>query len=676
MAAADPMPRAGTAASAVHVSASRMGWLKTGRSDVKLWFGKLRHALADGSLFFGLATIAIFMLSRPFEGIEGDGQIYMARALADLDPMGIGRDIMFVHDGQSQFSIFPFVTARLVAALNPANTSLLLALLSTACWFAAAQFLIGRFAEGRTKWAVLMIVAVLPSFYGAFHLLRFAEQFATPRPFAEACVLAALGLLIERRRVLALGFLALASALHPIMALPGLLIFWIDLCRADRRWIAAGLGLALIGAIAVAAGLPLFDRLATSIDPDWLALLHQRNAYLFPTLWPFESLAFLALQIATVLIAADLLTPRVRWMFLAAAALGAGGLAISVLFGDLWPLLLVVQAQLWRMSWLLGVVAGIALALCFLRLPERGPRVELASAFLALGWLLWDEPLPALFAAFAALVFYHLRGLTFALCRPVLNMIWGTVLSIGILVRLGPTMAFIKYAASSPPDFHPAVSLFWTIYLVSIPVAVFAVLYVSRPALISPKVTGAFAVVTVLCVIALWDDRDPRHKVLDSGHHQAALAALLPADQSEIYWMGGVVEPWFYAGRRGWALYIQGAGSVFSRPLAMVWRDRVEALISLGLADQSLRGAQTLAPREDAVPLTRAAIDGLCARKDAPSAIVAPLEEGMAEPGDLKFKVWQPPAPQFRLTQKGETVTWHRVEKFLVVSCADHAPEL
>ncbi|WP_020174186.1 hypothetical protein [Methyloferula stellata] len=675
MAAADPMPPAGIAASAVHVSASRIGWLK-GRGDVKLWFGKLRQALADGSLFFGIATIAVFMLSRPFEGIEGDGQIYMARALADQDAMGIGRDIMFVHDGQSQFSIFPFIAARLVAALNPANTSLLLALLSIACWFAAAQFFIGRFAEGRMKWAILMILAALPGFYGAFHLLRFAEQFATPRPFAEACVLAALGFLIDRRRVLALALLALAFALHPIMALPGLLIFWIDLCRADRRWIAAGLGLALIGAIAVATGLPLFDRLATTIDPDWLALLRLRNAYLFPTLWPFEAFAFLALQIATVLVAADLLAPRVRWIFLAAAALGAAGLAISVLFGDLWPLLLVVQAQLWRMSWLLGIAAGIALALCLLRLPERGPRVELASAFLALGWLLWDEPLPALLAACAALILHHLSGLTFALRRPVLNMIWGAVLSIGILVRLGPTMAFIKYAASSPADFHPAVSLFWNIYLVSIPIVVFAVLYVWRPALISPKVTGAFAAVTVLCVIGLWDDRDPRHKVLDSGRHQAALAALLPADHSEIYWMGGVVEPWFYAGRPGWALYIQGAGSVFSRPLAMVWRDRVEALISSGLADQSLRGAQTLAPREDAVPLRRAAIDGLCARKDAPGAIVAPLEEGMAEPSDLKFKIWQPPAPQFRLTQKGETVTWHRVEKFLVLSCTDHVPEL
>lgn len=676
MTAADPMPPAGTAASAVHLSASRIGWLKAGCGDLKLWFCKLRRALADGSLFFGLATIAVFMLSRPFEGIEGDGQIYMARALADQDPMGIGRDIMFAHDGQSQFSIFPFIAARLVATLNPANTSLLLALLSIACWFAAVQFFVSRFAESRMKWAILMILAALPGFYGAFHLLRFAEQFATPRSFAEACVLAALGFLIDRRRMLALAFLALASALHPIMALSGLLIFWIDLCRADLRWIAASLGFGLIGVIAVAFGLPLFDRLMTLIDPNWLALLRLRNAYLFPSLWPFESFAFLALQLATVLVAADLLAPRVRWIFLAAAALGTGGLVLSVVFGDLWPSLLIVQAQLWRMTWLLGVVAGIALALCLLRLPERGPRVELASVFLALGWLMWDEPLPALLAACAALILYHLRGLTFSLRRPVLNVIWGAVLLIGLLDRLGPTMAFIKYAASSPPDFHPAFSLFWTIYLVSIPVAVFAVLYVSRPALISPKVAGAFATVMVLCVIGLWDDRDPRHKVLDGGYHQAALAALLPADQSEIHWMSGVVEPWFYARRPGWALYIQGAESVFSRPLAMLWQERVEALISLGLADESMRGVQTLSPHEQGISLTRKAIDGLCARKDAPGAIVAPLEEGMAEPADLKFKTWRPPAPQFRLTQKGETVTWYRVKKFLVVSCADHAPEL
>ncbi len=600
----------------------------------------------------------------------------MARALADLDPTGVGRDIMFAHDGQSQFSIFPFIAARLVAVLNPANTSLLLALLSFACWFAAAQFFVSRFTESRTKWAVLMIVAIVPGFYGAFHLLRFAEPFATPRPFAEACVLASLALLIDRRRGLAFAFLALASALHPIMALPGLLIFWVDLCRADRRWIAAGFGLGLIGAIAVAFGLPLFDRLTTVIDPDWLAILRLRNAYLFPTLWPVESFAFLALQVVTVLVAADLLSARVRWMFLAAAALGAGGLVISVVFGDLWPLLLVVQAQLWRMTWLLGVVAAITLALCLLRLPERGPRVELASAFLTLGWLLWDEPLPALSAASAALALYYLRGLTVSVSRLVLNMVWAAVLLIGLLDRLSPTRAFFKYAASSPADFHPAVSLFWNIYLVSIPIGAFAVLYVLRPNLISPKATGAFAAVTTLCVIGFWDDRDPRHKILDSGHRQAALAALLPANQSEIHWMGGVVEPWFYAGRPAWALYIQGAGSVFSRPLAMAWRERVEALISLGLADQSLRGAQSSAPRDEAIQLTRTAVDQLCARKDAPGAIVVPWEAGMAEPADLKFKTWQVPAPQFRLVQKGETVTWHRIEKFIVVTCSDHTPEL
>ncbi len=65
MAAADPMPRAGPSASEAHASAPRIGWLEAGRGDLKSRFDKLRRALADGSLFFGIATIAVFMLSGP-----------------------------------------------------------------------------------------------------------------------------------------------------------------------------------------------------------------------------------------------------------------------------------------------------------------------------------------------------------------------------------------------------------------------------------------------------------------------------------------------------------------------------------------------------------------------------------------------------------------------------------
>lgn len=44
----------------------------------------------------------------------------MGRALADLDPNGVGRDLMFVHDGQFGFSLFRYAAKTMVWCSGPA----------------------------------------------------------------------------------------------------------------------------------------------------------------------------------------------------------------------------------------------------------------------------------------------------------------------------------------------------------------------------------------------------------------------------------------------------------------------------------------------------------------------------------------------------------------------------
>jgi len=652
--------------------AARNASVKDGGLYAARFFNYLQCALADGTLLFGIVLAATWLLSRPFGGIEADARIYMARALADLDPAGVGRDFMFVYDGQSQFSIFSILADRLVAAFDPAGASLVFAWVNLICWFAAAQFFASRFAEGRMKWAILMILAVVPSYYGPYQILQFREQFAVPRPLAEACVLVALAFLTKQRRGLAFIFLTAAAALHPIMALPGVLIFALDLCRSDRRWIAAGFGLVIAGLIAALSGLPFFDRLTTLIDPDWLALLRVRNPYLFPTLWDLQPFAFLALQIVTIALAADLLTPRVRTMAWAVAGAGIGGILISLIFGDLWPVLLVVQAQLWRMTWLTGVVAAICLGLCLLHLPRRDIRCQAATAFLVLGWVFYDEPVFGIPAMAVALLLSALRHVAFPVRPSVLKILWALIVAAGLEVRLPSVLAFFHYVADKPQGYHASYGLLWNIYFPSIPLVAFAVAWVLRPAWFSVRVMGSGAAAVMLAAMLLWDDRSADRKLTDEAHHPAGLVALFPADHSEIYWMRGV-EPWYLLGHPSWLLPIQGAGIVFSRPLAMFWEERLRALLSLNLADQNILGPWTMPEPDIAIQLTRNSVDHLCARADAPGSIVAPLEEGTPRPADLKFKTWEPPVPEFRLSQKGETVSWHKFAEYLIVSCADHA---
>ncbi|WP_297506268.1 hypothetical protein [uncultured Caulobacter sp.] len=66
----------------------------------------------------GLAAFGLFLLSRPYQGVRHDGRLYVADALAKLDPGGVGRDLMFAHDGQFGFSLYTPILARLIGLLG------------------------------------------------------------------------------------------------------------------------------------------------------------------------------------------------------------------------------------------------------------------------------------------------------------------------------------------------------------------------------------------------------------------------------------------------------------------------------------------------------------------------------------------------------------------------------
>jgi hypothetical protein len=86
--------------------ASRLsGWLKSFLAMTKKTKTALSGSLVKDVSLVPLIVFLVFVLSRPYRGIVQDAHIYMGRALADLDPNGVGRDLMFVH-GQFGFSLF------------------------------------------------------------------------------------------------------------------------------------------------------------------------------------------------------------------------------------------------------------------------------------------------------------------------------------------------------------------------------------------------------------------------------------------------------------------------------------------------------------------------------------------------------------------------------------------
>ncbi len=317
----------------------------------------------------GLALALLWALAHGFVGIEHDARIYMGRALADIDP-AVGRDLMFRLDGQSSFSVFRFVAARLAATIGLGPTVLVLSLAALVVRFAALAALARALLPGRAIVLGLACACVLSAFYTPWNLIAAGESLPIPRPFAEAAVLAGLAALCRERPLACAAWLLAATLVHPIMALPGFGVLLVVLGLRDRRWLIAA---ALTSAAIAAAGwlgLPLAKRLLITVE---------RNTYLYVGRWPGGDLVGATIvRGATIALAAAWLRGPARIVLLSALGIGMAGVLASYVFVDLFGNLLVVQAQVWRALWLVATLAPLAAGLCLWHLPRLGARGQVS----------------------------------------------------------------------------------------------------------------------------------------------------------------------------------------------------------------------------------------------------------------------------------------------------------
>lgn len=617
-----------------------------------------------------LIAFSLFLLSRPYRGIIQDAHIYMGRALADLDPAGVGRDLMFVHDGQFGFSLFRFAAAAMVWVFGLALAAKILAVAAAFAWFLAAAALTRQFASGPAVWAGIIFAVLLPNAYGAPYPFGFAELIAIPRPFAEALVLAAMAALAQGRDALALIGLGVAALLHPIMALAGGSVFAAIRGAENRRLLlvlALGLPLLLICAW---LGLPMADRLFTAIDPALRDLLEHRSPFLFIGLWPRESFPPLLIQAATLVIAASFQKGRCKSILIAILAAGLGGIILSAVFGDWLSSLLVLQAQPWRMAWLMAVAGAITFGICAVELWRRGETERLVLALLVLGWSFHTQLLVAGPAAVLALVF-HFRPSRYAhFCtHRRLAAVWAFVIGVSAIWQ-ARTLSFPwHFALASPPGYGMRELVLIKGYLV-LPLCALAVYF----AIAKPRI-GAFlqcgAAFTLLAAAAsFWDQRSPAQRLVEESRSLPDLTRLIERHPGEVLWIGGLAESWFILDRPQWASPLQGIPAIFSPGLAMEWRKRTQILMDLRLADQKSFAPWSEPESGDLAQLSREGVQRLCAQDSAPAWIIAPIGHGEEAPAGFGMKFWRLARPVFQLVKGDGEYVWRQIDAYGVIACA------
>ena len=619
-------------------------------------------------LFF---CAAFWAFSHPYAGIVHDARIYIGRVMADLDPGGVGRDLMFVHDGQFAFSLFPLLIRGLVAHFGPGAAAKILSGLACLSSFAAALVLAKQLVKGRAVWLIMIFACVLPHAYGS-QVFQTAETLAVPRPFAEAAILLALAALISGRPRTAIPLVLVGFALHPIMALAGAgllaLAYW-----HDWRVIAAALAAGVCALVFAALGVPLFDRLFVKIDSEWLDFLLHLSPYLSPLHWSSFDWAAIAAQAVVIAIAADLLTGASRRIFLASLAVGLGGLLAALLFGDVLCSLLGLQMQFWRATWLLAALTPFAYGLCFIRLgaeAKDGWSGRLTLALLSFGLFANPDLILALGAAVLALVARFGRVTKTAPARYVIAL---TIAVVGVtLIFYAHTLIdFGHFLANQPAGVSLAVYCALRFGVAALPVcAIAAACFWARPPLLAARPLGLFGGAGVaLAAMMLWIFLPQRSNELDSGRDPAGFVSMLDHRPGEVLWIGGAAESWYLLSRPEWASGLQPVSAVFSRPLAMLWRERAQVLLDHGLASRNIFEPRKQIDDSAVLTVTRTALDAFCARDDAPVAVIFPVEKNKPLAEDLHASIWTPPHPHY-VTDANDKMVWHEIDRYAGVVCA------
>jgi hypothetical protein len=609
-----------------------------------------------------VALAALWFVLRAYHGVYHDARIYMGRALADLDPARFGADPMYALDGQTGFSAFRIVAREAVAVLGLAPGALVLALCGLACWFAAAWALTGALTRGRARLALLLAAMLIPPVYGGGDIFRSGETFASPRPYAEAAAMMAVAAALGGRMPVASGWGVLACLIHPLMGLPGLALALSLRVIRHGHWLRAGVAVSAAVALVLAAawlGVPVVDRLFERFDPIWA---HTHRFYLLIGHWPLRSFAITACQLGTLAVAAARLRGRAARFSAALLALSVLGLLGTWVGSDIAASVLVTQLQPWRVLWLAALGSGLMLAR--LVLAASTPRDRAIVAALAAGWLFCDGPWivgGALAVAGALAAGLRLpRWLMTAAPVPVALI---ALYVAGLWVYTGASFAWERWPFG---ELHSE-QLRPLLFAAALLAALVQLARARRVAAVRPPRWLAGAVVAA--ALLLWDDRGHFQLQLERGGF-AELEAVLDQRPGPVFFAENTPE---LSWRAVWWSGLQAAPALFSRPLAVLWDERLNRLTAAGLETLKQRRNYEVAPESERnfMP-TPDKLDRLCAGPDAPTWVVAGAEPLSPATRARAHAIVTLPHPFPVFT----TVRWKRLSRrqVAVFTCATSPP--
>ena len=523
-------------------------------------------------------VVALWLLTRPCYGIFHDSLLYTAQALHTLYPQKFDGDLYFRFGSQDQFTLFSSVYSPAIKYLGLAQANLFLTVFWQALWLVSLGYLIRAFTLRYLD--VLMNVALvvaIPATYG--EMFHYGEPLLTPRLPAEAMILLAMGLLIRNRPYSALLLAGSAAALHPIMALPGLVLILVYELQRNYLWLFAGMAIAAVIIGLAWADVPLFSRAALRFDDEWFQFVQYRSSFAFLSRWRLVDWSFVVSTSALLTLALLHSNQQERLFLIAISIMGTGGLLCAFLGGDVLRNVLAVEAQPWRGLWLATVVSHAFVLPTYHRIEgDSDDATRLLRGGLVLGVVLlvcaqFSVPIvlvaaPVLLATCFACIWLRIFGyLWYQFAR------YGAILvgSVAIGGALSALYVVMRLYAGWPSGLAAdGLAFSATVFALGLGTANWRrVRPMSRPRLF---LQALIAIGLLLAAARGWDRRSDWDRLVETEAPMPTdLAGLLP-EGANVYWEDGTVILWLWFKRASYFSCLQGAGSVFFRGTAMEYK--------------------------------------------------------------------------------------------------------
>jgi hypothetical protein len=565
-----------------------------------------------------LLLVALWSVTHHYQGLGGDARLYAVQAFARIHP-NLLDDLYLRNTSQDSYTIFSNIYVKCIGLIGLRNAALTLAIVFKIWFFVAAWLLARRLSNSYLAFLASALLIITTGEYGAFGVFHYAEDWLTARSLAEALVVTALACYFRGSRFLSLLVACAAMFVHPLMALPGLLLLaclWLPI-RLGVLGAVAGILLTL-GISFGAMHQPSIAHVFVIMDASWLDVVRERSQFLFLQLWPaadwnLNARPFLSLSVSALVIG----DARIRKLCVASMLVGATGLAVAYIAGLIGPVSLLLQGQAWRWVWLTGFTSVVLLAPTVIAM-SRSDTIGLFCSLLMI--FAWTFPtVGALACLVCTMILWLMRDRINAPGAKVLR--YSTVLlTVGIF---GWAMkGFVAVTWGRPPGSNgvppPLVGRFAGIELLSI--SIFAALAwwirAIRPAIGLPIAIALLVAVLMCCLPQAL--RDPSKDWVSAGNDDFsdwrraippnANVFVVPARNSAAF-------SWFTLERPSYLTVDQSSGVVFSRATALEVRRRSQVLLPLMKPDWEIlsnMAKHDRAAKSSISVLTREQLISLC----------------------------------------------------------------